>query len=591
MQRPHNVSQTEAVEYGYASSVVLAFADCAAVIEKNIAAKSRRRRSSTSCLKQGAFRDFLVSAAQQVQAAHDAGVSKHAADFEQGDGESAACRNRMTADRTDASRETLLALAIDMRVSVLGILEIACAHEKDTRLLEHMHDIADSNRHLAVKALEELSMRLDAQWPLSEAKRLSKRLSSSSQTLIPAYAPNLLKLRGTPEIPEEVAPSPSIGHPKIETAPVELDSHGEQHRMEGLFQCNSFTAETIDTTPPPRKRNLGRLPGRWLRSVFCMSRSSRSSVRSGRESQEMTQTHGPGLSGPPALIAQMPAPVELPGSPVTVNPHVLPALAELDDSSTLRSLSSITECSVDSKLVPMTPRTPDTMLSYGMVSREVSSGKLTSHFSEKPSPALDTVDPLDANTSLHGFCTGAETCRDASDPRAALRLDFHAHADGPTLHWACKACLFYSPALPELLTDADTLPDAADISLPQDINIGACGIGYRWRFLARSHLPCRPVSRIPTGEPNETSIRVAPARYGCIFCAALHGSGNVSLHDGTTNGCEREVFDGADALLRHVDAEHAGRMEPAITKALHCVDGRIADDKDETWDLNICLFE
>lgn len=620
---------------------------------------------------------------------------------------------RATADSSiETSREILLSIGIDMHVSVLRILEIACEHEKDTRLLDHMHDIADSNRHIAIKALQDLSTRLDhaaAQRPQSRisnsrypgatprrlsSQQLTARLSTAAgdQSMRnPVYAPHLAKLKASnsqvTDIMEEDRQA-SIGQVSIQPGPIELDAP--------YVTNGPRRATDQQDTSVPRRDRTAVLPRNWLRSMFCM-RTHTDDVADVDAPRPRVYTPEMKRASTASMPSSMPVPdmrsyrpktplYEMAADTTSSDPNTIPAMAELDDNvsiaSTISSPYSLNESSIMANSPignttrhsgPDTPVTVFSDISGGFLSKRTSNALLSpvSPVSRDVSPIITelTIPILPSPTKTHRtgtFCPGNQNLTpEALDllllPGARKLSNLTDNATPPpTVHFRCPSCALTSPALhgpavpkPGTITSASQLKDItkSDLALPDDIIVHR-GISYRWRFLASSHLV--PATGLAASAGATSGGLSGGARYGCVFCAAISRArscragpdGSLLLpQDGEIRdtaalslGCsvvdeeaeevnedtsepeleeERnllnsklpgrtsaelsspagrsgkpvDAFASVDDLLRHVHEHHAGELSDEVQRVTRCVDARLADDADKSWDVNICLFE
>ena len=170
----------------------------------------------------------------------------------------------------------------------------------------------------------------------------------------------------------------------------------------------------------------------------------------------------------------------------------------------------------------------------------------------------------------HGFCKGAWTMRERAFTSNSLEIRTIPSGYYDRLPvWGCSECQFHSPTittLPANLSLRQLIMNKTSAPLPDEIYISSSGIAYRWSFLAKSHIRCRDACAAAEGR----------YVYGCIFCSA----------EGKESGC----FGDVDTLMTHIDTRHAGRTTGKVLKRAGCIEGRVADRREE-WDINICVFD
>lgn len=144
-------------------------------------------------------------------------------------------------------------------------------------------------------------------------------------------------------------------------------------------------------------------------------------------------------------------------------------------------------------------------------------------------------------------------------------------SEGPLLHWCCSSCSFkLRVQTPESMENSI---DASD----EIRTHGGINLGYRPRFLVKSHLH-QPIGReFSTVEPSQ-----AP-KYGCVFCFSV----GKPLQQGTSSDPSTTIFRSAMELAAHTSENHRNPLPPWLLslKFLVAVKGKAADGG-RGWEVN-----
>lgn len=167
-------------------------------------------------------------------------------------------------------------------------------------------------------------------------------------------------------------------------------------------------------------------------------------------------------------------------------------------------------------------------------------------FSLSYHPTLNLPTPEASNNYL-GFCKGAWKLQCGAEGALKRKLEFNngwSSSEVPYLACGSAKCVFaYRLPLDQL----------------EKVWHSSKGIGFRWSFLAKSHVEQSRVS-------NECYA------YQCVFCALT--------------GEKSTVWQGVDTFLTHVAAHRSETLPPEVLHRTKCIAGRVAGE-DEGYDVNL----
>ncbi|KAK4999527.1 hypothetical protein LTR66_001452 [Elasticomyces elasticus] len=164
---------------------------------------------------------------------------------------------------------------------------------------------------------------------------------------------------------------------------------------------------------------------------------------------------------------------------------------------------------------------------------------------------LQTFQTPGPNNNYLGFCKGAWKLQNGDNKALSKRTEFSSgwgSAEVPYLACSSSKCAFAGRLPP---TKIDKVWESSK------------GIRFRWRFLAKSHVP-------------QLKAENEQYAYSCQFCAF--------------QGVETPVLFGTDTLLAHVQSHRSQQLGEVILFQTKCIANRLATDQ-EDFDINLLPLE
>ncbi|KAJ9645865.1 hypothetical protein H2199_002908 [Coniosporium tulheliwenetii] len=246
------------------------------------------------------------------------------------------------------------------------------------------------------------------------------------------------------------------------------------------------------------------------------------------------------------------------GSANSVHSGRVPSVASVSETTNSASPPSTSTPSTPGVSSPVSPPGPSPSSSTGCVQYQRPPHMRptidTRHTIEMPPTGGQLLGRANQKNNYWGFCKGAWSTRESLDEGLRVRTQPEGFFSTVSF-WECRHCHFRGERY-------RTKPEMVD----QTIYKTACGIRYRWLFLAKSHTRANSLAQAGQrrGGPN----------YGCVFCCA----------EGRPTG----VYGDVETLMNHIYPTHGRQMSADIQRRMKCVVGCVADSAGD-WDLNIPL--
>ncbi|KAK5007755.1 hypothetical protein LTR28_004878 [Elasticomyces elasticus] len=510
------------------AAVVSAFHGGAELIEI-IKKKHKKRKNERDC-QEKILQQSLVQGERQVKDSYDAEYTRFGAAFSVGD---------------DIARHQLLQVAVKMQAEIIRSLQIACEFEKDVLDLTQLHEASVMNRFETIRSFEELRQRILVAMPIGgifsmegfEARNRQSADGLMSFMTVNAVSPDMIPSAVT--IPDE--PENRLG--RFLSKRSNVGRQGAKTGSSGFALAPTFAW----LIPAIRRQDTDIL-------TLCGEAIHHDDDKEDLTNKASSQRDSVMANGDSSSEQGWRSTISRAFS--QTGPNLIAIAQDNDASSRQHSLSHsslppppTTQQRHHSLALPISFPTQPPPGTHPAFRPSVSStrSESTPTFTHTPTPQL--IGRPHKENNYWGFCRGAWDCRES----LTSGLEIHLQPVGMTgtlPHWQCKRCQFRSAPLRSRTTPPD----------PR-ILVAACGIRYRWAFLARSHVRCKNA----VAGPGEYA-------YGCVFCSS--------------EARETGVYGNVETLLAHVGVRHGGRMTDKMREQTRCIEGRAAGAVEE-WDVNI----